>query len=585
MPVLKNLKNAFVYREPLQPSRFRLPEDEPEDVGQALNDPALKQQIDAQAAAAAGASPEALDASATPELAAEAEAADRQKEEMPAVSRRLAVNLEAVKTIFNMPVNHDVVIREFTIMQQLGAFLVYIDGMVDKATVNDYVLRQLMEKGDDHSRVARNAAQYVAENLLSVNQITRVCDFTAIVAQVMNGQTALFIDGSGECLIVESRGYEKRAVSTPLNETVIKGSQEAFTENLRTNITLVRRMIRNRKLTTQTVTVGKVDNVSCAILYIDGITNPRLVAEVKRRLEMIDIDFVAGGGMLEQLVEDHPFALFPQILSTERPDRTASFLVEGKIALITDGTPFASIVPATFFHLFHTSEDNALRWQYGTFIRLVRIIAAALATFLPGFFVALVLYHQEMIPTELMSSLAKARENVPFPTMIEVLMMEISWELIREASVRVPGVVGQTLGIIGAVILGQAAVAANLVSPILIIIVSITGLGNFAIPNFSLSFAVRILRFVFILMGGIAGFYGISAGIFICGLLLCSMKSFGVPFLSPVAPRTKSNYDIIFRMPIWMQKARPDFVNPVQRPRTRRFIRGWEVADKGRKKP
>ncbi len=585
MSIFSGLKGFILYKEPVPADQFRFPETEPEDVGEALISPAVKWQVDAESAAAEGASPEALDTATTPELEAEARAGHAQKEAMPNLSRRLNVNLDNVRSIFAVPANQDVVIREFTVLEQKKAFLVYVDGMADKEVVNNFVLRQLMERAAERSPRRGNAIQFVAENLLSVNQLKRSDRFSEIAHQVMNGLTALFIDGCAECLLVESRGYEKRAISTPMNEAVIKGSQEAFNENLRTNITLVRRMIRNRKLITEIVTIGKVDNTNCAILYLDGIANPKLVAEVKRRLENVDIDFVGGDGMMDQLIEDHPYALFPQVLSTERPDRTASFLVEGKVAIITDGTPFASIVPATFFHLFHTFEDNALRWQYGTFIRFVRLLASIFATFLPGLFVALILYHQEMVPTELMASVSKAREAVPFPMIVEVLLMETSWELIREASVRVPGVVGQTLGIIGAVILGQAAVAANLVSPILIIVVAITGMGNFAIPNFSLSFAVRILRFGFIFLGGIAGFYGIATGIFIFGLLVCSMKSFGVPYLSPVAPRTKSNLDIIARTPIWLQKARPDFVNPVHRARTNRFIRGWNVKHRGANKP
>ncbi|NLK90173.1 MAG: spore germination protein, partial [Clostridiales bacterium] len=408
---------------------------------------------------------------------------------------------------------------------------------------------------------------------------------TEIIEQVLNGMTALFIDKSDQCILIKSRGFEKRAVSQPVNETVILGPHEAFIENLHTNITLIRRIIRNKDLVAETIPVGNVNNVTCAILYIKGITNPKIIREVKRRINSIDIDFVSSDGTLDQLIEDHPLAIFPQILSTERPDRTASFLMEGRVAIIVDGAPNASIVPATFFDMMHTSEDYSLRWQYGTFMRIIRVISAALATFLPGFYLALTLYHHEMIPTELLASLAKARENIPFPIIVEILLMEISWELIREAGIRMPGVMGQTLGIIGAVILGEAVIAAELVSPILIIIVAITGLANLVIPNYPLGFGIRILRFVFVLLGAMAGFYGIATGIFIFGGLACSMKSFGVPYLSPVAPRAKASPDIIPRMPIWLQKERPDIINPKQRRRSRGIIRGWVKQDGREDKP
>lgn len=354
---------------------------------------------------------------------------------------------------------------------------------------------------------------------------------------------------------------------------------------MRTNITLVRRIIHNKNLLTETIPVGSVNNIACAILYIKGIANPKIIKEVKRRINSIDIDYISSDGALDQLIEDHPLAILPQILNTERPDRTASFLMEGRVAIIVDGAPNASIVPATLFDMMHTPEDYSLRWQYGTFMRIIRIISATLATFLPGLYLASILYHHEMIPTELLASLVKARENIPFPVVIEILLMEISWELIREAGIRMPGVLGQTLGIIGAVILGEAVIAAGLVSPILIIIVAITGLANLVIPNYSLGFGIRILRFVFVLLGATAGFYGIAVGIFIFGGLACSMKSFGVPYLSPVAPKAKVSPDVTLRMPTWLQRERPDIVNPKQRGRSGRIVRGWVEQDSRKDRP
>jgi len=497
------------------------------------------------------------------------------------VKKTLAENLDRIKRDLHYPENQDVVIRQFKVLQQNDAFILYIDGMADNNIINDYILRQLMD-GKGGADMQNDTVNYVKNNLLAANQVTMINVYRDIIKQVMNGLTALFIDGCEECFLVETRGFEKRSVSQPLTESVIKGPQEAFIENLRTNVTLVRRIVRNKDLITEMLPAGKVNNTTCAILYIKGITNPKVVEEVKKRINSIDMDFVTSDGVIDQLIEDHPFAILPQILSTERPDRTASFLMEGKVAIICDGTPSASIVPTTFFNLLYTSEDYTLRWQYGTFIRFIRIIAAVLALFLPGLYIALTLYHQEMIPTELLLSIIKTREIVPFPALLEILIMEISFELIREAGIRVPGVIGQTLGIIGAVILGQAAVTAGLVSPILIIIVAITGLGSFTVPNFSMAFAIRILRFVFIILGSVAGFYGIAAGLLVVLGMACSMKSFGVPYLSPVAPKTGFNPDIVVRAPIWRHSVRPDFLNPSHRKRAGAAIRGWEKhGDKG----
>ena len=250
---------------------------------------------------------------------------------------------------------------------------------------------------------------------------------------------------------------------------------------------------------------------------------------------------------MEQLIEDHPFSLLPQILSTERPDRTANMLMQGHVAIITDGTPSASIVPMTFYNMMHTTEDMSDRWPYGAFLRALRFVAIVIALIVPGLYAALSLYHQEMIPTELLMSLYRSRQNTPFPIFIEILLMELSFEIIREAGVRVPGVVGQTLGIIGAIVLGEAAVSAELVSPALIIVIAVTGLCGFVVPTHSLSFGIRISRFLFTIMGALAGFYGISLSIFAFGAYHASLKSFGVPIFSPVAPKTKSGYSEVIR--------------------------------------
>lgn len=564
------IKNIFVYKEPKKYEHFELLEDEPQETGQTQP---LKNENTTQDSE----TPKSKGRSKISEWlqGKTGEEQNQTKHSEDVIDKQLEANLERIKQELNSPTNQDIVIREFKVMQQNNAFIVYVDGMADKDTINDYILRQLLERSGNGKTIKIDMIDYVANNLLAANQIVKESEYKKIIKQVLNGLTALFIDDSDQCILIESRGFEKRSVSIPVNETVIRGPQEAFIESLRTNVTLIRRIIRNKNLVTEMLPVGKTNNMTCALLYIKDITNPKIVKEVKRRINSLDIDFISADGVLDQLIEDHPFALFPQILSTERPDRTASFLMEGKVAIICDGTPYASIVPITVFHMFHTSEDYSLRWPYGTFLRIIRIIATFLTIFLPSLYLGITLYHHEMIPTELLASMVKARENLPFPAIVEVLLMEISWELIREAGVRVPGVIGSTLGIIGAIILGQAAVAAGLVSPILIIIVAITGLGNFVIPNFELAFGIRILRFIFIFLGAIAGFYGIAAGVFIFGGLTCSMKSFGVPYFSPTAPKTKSNHDNIIRLPSWLQNSRPDFINSVDRIRSGKVVRGW----------
>ncbi|MGE5613738.1 MAG: spore germination protein [Bacillota bacterium] len=497
------------------------------------------------------------------------------------ISENLQANIDAIRQIFSMPRNQDIIIRRFVIARKIKAFIVFVDGMADKACIKQFILPQLMNPRNFSDFNGECPIDFIMENVLSIPEITKSADMNLIKTQVLNGSSALFMDNCPEALILETRGYEKRNVDKPVTEQVVRGSQEGFTENLRTNLTLLRRIVKNEKLITEIISIGNLNKVSCAILYIEGITNPRIVREVRRRIKNSDIDFIEGNGMLEQLIEDSPWMIFPQVVTTERPDRASSFLAEGQVVIITEGDPFAIGVPTTFFGLFHSSEDSLIRWQYGTFLRLIRLVGVVSALMIPGMYTALALYHHEMIPTPLLESIIQMRANIPFPTIIELILMEIAFELMREGGVRIPGVIGQTLGILGALVLGQVAVAAGLTSPILIVMVALTGLGSFTMPNVSMAISIRILRFFFIFAGGVAGFYGISLAFILAASLACNMKSFGVPFLSPVAPRTKVNPDVIIRSPIQNQKLRADYLNSPKKKRVAGKVRKW--ADEGGK--
>lgn len=500
------------------------------------------------------------------------------------VSSDLNTNMDIIKKEFGIPYNTDIMTREFKIARKVNAFIVYLDGMVDSTFISGFIVQQMMDVQNFQDYFIEDQkcslVDYINDNVLSVHEVGKMKDFNNIIFQILSGNTTLFVDGCDMCLVISTRGYEKRKVERPVTENVVMGSQEAFTESLRTNITLVRKIIKNKNLISEMINIGKANQSFCSIMYMNGIVNQEVVKEVRRRVSSIDTDFIIGNGMLGQFIEDNSLMLFPQILTTERPDRTASFLMEGKVAILVEGTPFSEVVPVTFFHLLQTSEDVNLRWQYGTFLRFIRFFGVFIGTMLPALYVAITLFHQEMIPTELLASIARSKEQVPFPTIVEVLMLEASFELIREGGIRIPGFIGQTLGIIGALILGQAAVAAGLVSPILIIIVAVTGLGSFAIPNYSMGISLRITRFFFIFMASILGFYGVSLGLFITGCIACSMKSFGVPFLSPIAPKTNSSPDLVIRQPIWKQKNRPDYLNVPNQKRQGDNPRGWKNKNK-----
>jgi len=499
---------------------------------------------------------------------------DKQSETVLAVSAE--ENIAFIKESFNAGSNKDIVIREFTVSGKYKAFIAYLDGMVDRTTINNFILRPLLRKNEFENSPGF-CLDYILNDVIETNQATKVTNKDDVIYEILVGNTCLYVEGCNFYISSETKGYDKRGVEKPLTEAVVRGAQEGFTENLRTNTTLIRRIIKNKDLTTEFIKIGERNKNLCAVMYLSGVANPAIINEVKRRIGSLKTDFIAGSGMLEQFIEENPWSLVPTILSTERPDRAASHIVEGKVIIIAEGTPFALVVPVTIATMLHSPEDTSLRWQYGTLLRVVRLMAIFIGALAPALYVAVTGFHKEMIPTDLLIAIAKSRENVPFPTIVEVLLMELSFELIREAGIRIPSIIGNTIGIIGALILGQAAVQANLVSPVLIIIVAITGLGNFAIPDFSIAFAVRIARLIFIVLAAILGFYGITLGLVASITILANTKSFGVSLLSSLAPKLSASGDLIIRKPVWQQQFRPDNVNAIDTVRQPKISRKWTI--------
>lgn len=503
------------------------------------------------------------------------------------VDASLAINKDYLERIYSLPKNKDILIREFylALSPPVKAFILFIDGLSDKVIINNSILKPLMVLLDEREKAnVGNLAEYIKEHLLPGHDVVVLEKYREIIDFVNYGGTAIFIEGSSQCLVVETKGWDRRPVGKPEIEQVILGPHEAFNETLRSNTGLIRKALRNEKLITEMVKVGSRNKIDVAIMYLENLANPGLVQEVQRRITSIKTDYVGVSGILEQFIEDAPFMITPQILTTERPDRVVSFLVEGHVAVIVDGGPHALIVPATLFSLLHSPEDYYLRMPYGNFIRFLRVIALFIAMLTPGIYVALVTFHQEMIPTELLLAIAASRVTVPFPTIFEVFAMEFAFELIREAGVRVPGVIGNTIGIVGALILGQAAVQAGIVSPILIIVIAITGLASFAIPNYSISFGFRGVRFIFTILAAFFGFFGISGGLFFLLISIVSMKSFGVPFLAPMGPKTKTEPDVIVRGPVWSMEERVDYLKPLEKHRQPNISRGWLKDPQGGRK-
>lgn len=507
---------------------------------------------------------------------------DQMEGEPDAIRASLSQNKKTISNLYGLPENKDFVIREFIIGTDpdINCFAVFIDGLTDKV-IQDLLFQALMLFAEKPLPKDRGGLVYlVREHLLPGNQVAVKNLFSDVLTAVNMGDTAVFLEGSTKALLIETKGWEHRGVERPQSEQAVRGPQEAFSETLRANTALIRKIIKNEQLTTEISTLGDRTKTIVAIMYMRDLANPDLVAEVKRRLDSIKTDYIADSGILSQFIEDNPYNLKPTIFTTERPDRVASKLVEGRVAIIVDGSPFVLVVPTTLYEQLHTGEETYIRWQYGTYLRYLRALAFLVSFLAPGVYLSLVLFHHEMLPTELLLAIAGNREKVPFPSLIEVLLMEISFELIREAGIRLPGVIGATIGIVGALILGQAAVQANIVSPILVILVAITGLASFAIPDYSLSFALRIYRFMYIALGVTLGFFGIAIGLFSQMVLTANLKSFGVPYLAPVGPRTVGGSDVVYRMPLFFHEKRPDYINPQDITRQPQVSRGW-IKDKG----
>lgn len=510
------------------------------------------------------------------------------------------VNLEYVKVKYNAMISSDVVIREFMVTarnRQYRAFLLFIDGMVNPDLINNYVLKPLMMKNQantfdgDQTRILSEAVtnnitvrkvkkfdivEYISNCLFPENDIKKHTEFSDIFAGVNSGNCALFIDTLNIAFDIDVKGFKQRSIDTPNNEIVIKGPQEAFVENLRTNTSLIRRIVNTENLVVENIKVGEISKTNCAVCYISDIANNDLVAEVKYRINNLGIDSLLSTGQLEQLITDKNKYSIPQILSTERPDKVTKYLYEGRVAVLINGNPYCLVMPATLVDFVSSPEDTNLQFHFANFLKFLRLLAMGITLLLPALYIAMTNFHQELIPTELLFSILASRENVPFPVIFELLVMEISFELIREAGLRVPSPIGPTIGIVGALVLGQAAVSAGIVSPILIIIVAITGISSFAIPDFSFGFHLRILRFVFIILGYISGFLGIGVGIFVYITVLCSLKSFGVPYTVPFAPSTYSFGSEYFISPIWKREKRPDYLNAKKEESQKHISMEWK---------
>ncbi|MCM3116758.1 spore germination protein [Neobacillus sp. MER 74] len=448
----------------------------------------------------------------------------------------------------------DLIVRMIKHKENPFAFaVIHIDGISNTPKIDEHVIEPILSnKFDPASRTIKDELQQV----IAVTNIKEKNTFKDILLAIVSGGTVILIDGDTSALILDTKEIESRGIVEPTTQTVIRGPKDSFTENLRTNTSLVRSRIQSPNLRLDSMVIGDVTQTAVEIMYIKGIADEAIVKEVKNRLQKIKVDGILESAYIEGFIEDDPQSPFPTVQNTERPDAVVGNLLEGRVAIFMTGTPYVLIVPVTFTQLFQSPEDYYQNQYIGSVLRILRLGAFFLALYAPAVYVAMITHHQALVPTVLLVSIAAQREAIPFPAIVEAFIMEITFEVLREAGIRMPRAVGSALSIVGALILGQAAVDAGFVSAAMVIIVSVTAIASFALPNYNLGIAARSLRFLLLIVASYAGLYGVLAASLIIGMHLCSIRSFGVPYLSPIAPfNLKEQKDVLFRF------ALPNLIN------------------------
>ncbi|MGZ9816991.1 spore germination protein [Peribacillus simplex] len=479
------------------------------------------------------------------------------------IDSSITANLDIVKQKTGS--SPDIIIRTLKTSQnpEIKVTILYVQGLIDNPSVTDFLIESIMKNPRLKEKLLpHEALEVISKDVVSLGGVETLTNWEKLFLSLLSGDSVIFVDGINIALVASTKGGERRSVQEPSTNSVVRGSREGFTESNATNIALVRRIINSPDLWIESMKIGTVTKTDVSIMYINGIAKKGIVEEVKERLKGINIDSILESGYIEQLIEDQVMTPFPTLDHTERPDKVAGNLLEGRVAIFVNGTPFVLVAPALFIQFFQSVEDYYARFDIASAIRFLRISIFFISLIAPSVYVAATTYHQEMIPTKLLVILAAQRDSVPFPAVIEAFIMEITFELLREASLRMPKAIGATMSIVGALVIGQAAVQAGIVSPAMVIMVSITAIASFATPSYTMATAARLLRFVFIICAGAMGFYGMNLIFFVVLVHLCSLRSFGVPYMSPFAPLNPEGLgDTFFRRPMWAFKKRPEFLS------------------------
>ncbi len=493
---------------------------------------------------------------------------------------------ENISTINNLFGNSfDLNVRNLKVgSEKIPAALIHMSGLTDTRSLEEIMENVEVDLLKLHSISGDKEETFklIKERLLNNKGINTTRDLSELLSKLPLGISAFFIDGVPEAILCETKGFQIRSLQEPDTEMVLRGPRDGFVENIFTNTSLLRQRIRVPDLWIQNMEIGSLSKTSVAISYIKGLASEELIDEVKSRLEKIDIDAVLESGYIQEYLYDEPYSIFPLIKRTERPDKVVSCLVEGKIIILTDGTPFALILPATFNMFLQAPDDYYELYPIGTFVRTLRYIGFLMSLLLPGLYVAIINFHQELLPISLLLRIAATREGVPFPVIVEALLMEGLFEVLREAGIRLPKAIGPAISIVGALVLGEAAINAGLASPPMVIIVALTAIASFTTPDYTIGITARIIRFIFLFLGAALGLFGIQFGLLILIIHLCSLRSFGQPYLQPFAPLIWSDLkDAIFRLQWWKFINRPKLMGGRE---PQRQNKGQKPAPPGRGK-
>ncbi len=501
------------------------------------------------------------------------------------LSRNLDDNLINIRNILGH--SSDVIMHKMKLGAHgnLDAAIIYIDGLVERNLVNQDVLRPLMyhmQMAEDNTqRKPSNLLEFIQTNVLTTADTAPLKDITAVSDTVLAGNTAILMAGVNQALIINLRGWETRSLEEAKNESAIRGPRVGFNETLRTNTALLRRIIRDPRLTFDSLEIGERTKTNVSVVYIKGIAKDSLIEEVKQRLMRINTDAILDIGYIEQFIEDSPSSLFPTIGNSERPDVAAARILEGRAAILVDGSPFALTVPMLFIEAFQSPEDYYARPYFSSAVRWLRFLAFELSIYLPAVYVALMTYHQELFPTPLLITVAASREGIPFPSLVEALLMVVLFEILREAGLRMPRTLGQAVSIVGALVIGQSAVSAGLVGAPMVVVLATTAITSFVSP--SQADLGAILRFIMVIVAGFLGMFGIIVVSIELLSQMIALRSFGVPYLSPITPLNIGDLkDVFLRAPLWAMKNRPQSIGS---PDPKRQANGQQPGPNGGEKP